>query len=238
MGGGCGVTETALFNPALLAIQDKSKIFANYYNRYSVGELATVSGGLYFNNEILPVGVDITSFGYDQYRESMFRISAGKQIAEKISLGIAIQYAILQSQLFEETTGRVSTDIGIVFKPVDNLLTALSITNFPSFHTGDENIDNKHIAPYSIQLGFNYSFINNMLITGSVEHAEDSKTLGVMGLEYMPFEDFSIRAGFNASPFCPSLGVGYKIANIQTDVGMVYHRILGVSMGIGISYSF
>jgi hypothetical protein len=42
--GGGGVTETVLYNPALLAVRTQSKLYTNYYNRYSVSELATVSG--------------------------------------------------------------------------------------------------------------------------------------------------------------------------------------------------
>ena len=72
--GGGGVTETPLYNPALLATLKQNRLYANYYNRYSVSELATVSGGFYFVNDILPAGFEITSFGYDEYRESLFQI--------------------------------------------------------------------------------------------------------------------------------------------------------------------
>jgi hypothetical protein len=237
MGGG-GVTTTPLLNPALLAVQDKNKLFANYYNRYSISELATVSGGFHFCNDVLPVGLDITSFGYDEYRESLFRLSFGKLLADRFSLGIAVQYALLQSELYQESTGRVSADIGLAYQPVDNLLIGLSILHLPSVHVGDKNIENKHIAPYSIQLGINYSISDNMLITGGVGHNKEDNITGAFGVEYTAFEDFSIRAGLHTTPFSPSLGVGYKIYSIRADVGMVYHSVLGTSMGIGISYSF
>ncbi|MDR3266186.1 MAG: hypothetical protein LBT24_01265, partial [Tannerella sp.] len=192
----------------------------------------------YFQNDLLPAGLDITSFGYDEYRESLFRLSFGKLLADKFSLGIAIQYALLQSELYQESTGRVSADIGLAYLPVDNLLIGLSVLHLPSVHVGDENINNKHIAPYSMQLGFNYSFISNMSIIGSVEHNKEDKFMGTFGVEYTAFEDFSIRAGMNTAPFSPSLGIGYKIYSVQADVGMVYHPVLGTSMGIGIGYSF
>jgi hypothetical protein len=237
MGGG-GVTETSLFNPAVLGLRTQSKLYANYCNRYSVSELATVSGGFLFNNDILPAGIDITSFGYDEYRESMFRLSFGKLLTDRFSLGIALQYALLQSELFQESTGRVAADIGMMYQPVDNVLIGLSILHLPSIHVGDENIDNKHITPYSVQLGFNCSIISNMLITGSAAHGKEDGITGAFGVEYTAFEDFSIRAGIHTNPLCPSLGAGYKIYNIQVDAGMLYHSVLGTSMGIGISYSF
>jgi hypothetical protein len=236
--GGSGVTETALFNPALLAVQEKNRLFANYYNRYSVSDLATVSGGFHFHNDILPAGLDITSFGYDGYRESLFRLSFGKYLAERFSLGVSVQYALLQSELYQESTGRVSADVGLTYRPVDNLLVGLSVLHLPSAHIGDKNIDNRHIAPYSMHLGVNCSILDNMLIAGSMGYNEEDGVTGAFGVEYTAFEDFSIRAGLHSAPFSPSLGVGYKIYSIQADVGMVYHPVLGVSMGMGIGYSF
>lgn len=236
--GGGGATEIPLFNPALLAIQTQSKLYINYYNRYSVSELASVSGGLYFRNNILPAGLEITSFGYDEYRESLFRLSLGKQIAQKWAVGVAVQYALLQSDLFEENTGRISTDIGITFRPVDNVLTGLSILHLPSIKVGDKSIQNQHIASYAIHLGFNWRVVNMVLITGSLENNKEEDIAGSFGMEYSPFDNFSIRAGIRSSPLRPSLGVGYRISGFQLDIGMLYHSVLGVSMGAGIVYSF
>ena len=236
--GSGGVTETPLYNPALLATLTQHKLYANYYNRYSVNELATVSGGFYFINDILPTGFEITSFGYNEYRESLFRFSMGKQIAEKWTIGVAAQYMLLQSELFEESSGRISTDLGITFKPVENVLTGLSVMHLPSVQVGDKNIDNKHIAAYMIQAGFNWKVINTVLITGSALHCEEVPVSGSFGMEYMPFDNFKIRAGLCSSPLKPSFGIGYRIADINFDVSMLYHSILGISMGAGISFSF
>jgi len=237
MGGG-GVTGTPLYNPALLATLTQHKLYANYYNRYSVSELATVSGGFYFLNDMIPAGIEITSFGYDEYRESLFRLSFGKKIAEKWTIGVAGQYMLLQSLLYEETTGRISTDIGITYKPVENLLTGLSILHVPSIKMGDNSVDNKRLASYMIQAGFNWQVINTVLITGSLDHCEEDSVAGSFGMEYMPFDNFCIRAGFRTSPLKPSFGIGYQLSDIRFDVGMIYHAKLGVSMGVGISYSF
>ena len=236
--GGGGATETPLYNPAILAIKTQSKLFANYYNRYSISELSTVSGGFHYVNNIIPAGFEISSFGYDEYRESLFRLSLGRRIAEQWTVGIAIQYTMLQSELFEENSGRISSDIGITYRPVENVLTGLSILHIPSTKVGDENIDNSHIAPYSIQLGFNWEITNTMLIIGNVSNCKEDPVCGSFGMEYMPLDDFKIRAGIKSSPLMPSLGVGYRIAGIDIDTGMIYHSVLGISLGLGLSFSF
>lgn len=236
--GGSSATETPLYNPAVLSAQKNKKVYAGYYNRYSVKELATVSGGVYYTNDVLPTGFEIYSFGYDEYRESLFRLSMGKQIAQKWSLGVAFQYTLLQSELFEESSGIVSTDIGVTYKPSESVLTGLSILNFPSVKTGDENIDNSHIAPYAVLLGVNWHFTEMVLLTGSFEHSKEESATGSLGMEYLAFENFKIRAGTKVSPLSPTLGVGYNINNIVADVSAVYHSVLGISLGIGLSFLF
>jgi len=236
--GGGGVTETPLYNPALLATLTRHKLYANYYNRYSVSELATVSAGFYIANNWLPAGLEITSFGYDQYRESLFRLSLGKQVAEQWTVGVAVQFMLLQSELFEQNSGRISADLGITWRPVENVLTGLSILHVPSVKVGDKTVDNKHIASYSVQAGFNWQVMNMVLITGTADYCEEEAVAGSFGAEYMPLEKFSIRAGLRSSPLRPSFGVGYQLADIHFDVGMLYHAVLGVSMGFGISFSF
>jgi hypothetical protein len=236
--GGGGATETPLCNPALLAFRTQSRLYANYYNRYSVSELSTVSGGFYYLNDRIPSGIEMTSFGYDEYRESLFRLSMGKQIAEKWSLGVAFQYALLQSVLFEESSGRISADIGISYRPVENVLTGLSVLHFPSVKTGDKNVNNGHIASCSFLFGFNWDIVNTVLITGSLEHSAEETLTGSFGMEYKPFDDFKIRTGIRTAPLRPSFGIGYRIGGFDADIGMVYHSVLGTSMGVGIAFSF
>lgn len=236
--GGNGVTHTALFNPALLALHNQKELQFDYYNRYSLKELATISGAFVYPNAVLPMGLHVASFGYDAYRESMFRGSWGKQLNTWCSLGIGIQYALLQSELFETDVARLSTDIGITLHAVDNWLIGLSIINFPSIPLSDKNMDKKHITPFLLQAGINWQFINDLLITAGGAYTEETPFSASAGMEYMPFADFHLRTGIQTAPFRPSLGASYRISMLMADVVMVYHPILGISTGIGLSFTF
>jgi hypothetical protein len=236
--GGIGTAHSVLFNPSLLAILTASELRIDYYNRYSINELSSISGGLSFLNNVLPAGFHISSFGYDAYRESMFRFSAGKQLNANLALGIAVQYGLLQSELFETTSSRLSTDIGIAFRLVDNWLITGSAINMPSISIQSEEVDSERIARWMAEIGFNWHVINNLFITGGVMRNAETQ-LGVsIGMEYQPFQDFHLRAGLKSSPFRPSIGIGYSFSKLTVDVLMIYHPILGVSTGLGLSYSF
>jgi hypothetical protein len=236
--GGIGSSHSTLFNPALLAFRTESEMRIDYYNRYSLKELATVSGGISFFNDKLPVGLHIASFGYDAYRESMFRFSAGKQLNDRLALGISVQYSLLQSELFETTASRLSTDIGLGWQIVDNWLITASVINMPSIIIDSENIDSERIAAWAVELGANWKVMNNLLITGGALRNKENAFEAGIGMEYQPFTDFQLRAGLRSAPFRPSLGIGYRFSNLTADVVMVYHSVLGFSTGLGLSYSF
>jgi len=236
--GGIGTAHSALFNPSLLGIPAKSELRIDYYNRYALKELATVSGGMCFRNNVLPFGLHIASFGYDAYRESMFRFSVGKLLNEKLMLGVSLQYALLQSELFETSASRLSADLGVSLCVVDNWWITASVINFPSKTLMSENIDSERIAAWTAEVGVNWQLFDNLLLTGGVRRNAETPLGGAFGIEYQPFTDFLLRAGVCSAPFRPSLGIGYRFSKIMADVVMIYHPVLGVSTGLGLSYSF
>ncbi|MDR1676321.1 MAG: hypothetical protein LBR86_07630 [Tannerella sp.] len=236
--GGNGATHAVLFNPALLALLERKEVRTDYFNRYAMKELATVSGGFCFPNRILPAGLHVASFGYDEYRESMFRLSAGKRLNAFWTLGVSVQYALIQSELFESEASRLSTDIGASFQPADNWLITCSAINVPSVSLNSEEVDSERIGTYLIELGVNWQLVDNLLITGSMAHSKETRRSGSLGMEYRLYGDFHLRTGVRTSPFRPSLGAGYRFAGLMADVAMIYHPVLGISTGLGISFSF
>jgi hypothetical protein len=62
---------------------------------------------------MLPVGIDIASFGYDEYRENLFRLSMGKQIADYF-LSAAKGDVFLKNQFFVLHLSPISTSYMII----------------------------------------------------------------------------------------------------------------------------
>lgn len=236
--GGNGVTQSVLYNPSLIALYDKNTIHIEYLNRYTMKELGTVCSGFYYPNSVLSVGVDISSFGYDSYRESMFRLALGKRVGKKWTIGIGIQFLLLQTVALDEQPKQLATDFGVSFSPVDKLLVGLLIMNFPSFSLESKNTEIKDFTDYSVQIGFQWEVINNLLIAATLESNKEYTLTGSGGIEYKLFTDFRIRAGIQSTPLLPTLGIGYRFSRFTTDVAAIYHPVLGISMGIGLKYTF
>lgn len=236
--GNNGVTESTLYNPSLIALTEKKALEMNYFNKYQLKELGTVNGGFLYPNRLLPVALHIYSFGYDAYRESMFRISVGRELNKRWTIGIGIHYSMLETELYEEHRGRVATDLGAMFRPFDNLLIGMLILNTPSVSIQTKEVENNTFTGYVLQLGFRWEIINNLLITGNMGSCETEELTGALGLEYQAFSSFYLRAGVQAEPLLPAFGIGYGFAAFALDIATVYHPVLGMSTGIGLSYSF
>lgn len=236
--GECGVTQSFLFNPAVINRLDDKSIDINYFNRYGLKELGTVGMALAYPNKLLSLGVDISSFGYDQYRESRFRLSFGKQLNKRWSLGLGIHYSMLQTALTDRQPQYLSTDIGILFSPVEKLLIGMLIMDYPSVPIKKAEIDIEDFTGYSLQIGFQWEVINSMLIVAHVETNKRTVLTGSAGVEYRLYNHFYVRAGVKATPLFPTFGVGYNFLCFTADVAALYHPVLGISTGIGLKYSF
>lgn len=236
--GGNGVTQSILFNPSLIALSQVKSIHIAYMNRYLVKELSTVGIALQYPNKLFSAGVNISSFGYDKYRESRFRLFMGKQLHEKWTLGLAVAYSLLQTELFHDRPACVSADVGATFSPVDKLLVGMLIMNFPSVSIGNSETDIKEFMGYSLQIGFQWEVISHLLIAACLGADKENTMMGNLGLEYQIFDSFSLRAGIQTAPLLPSFGVGYGFSLFKIDAGFLYHPLLGISTGIGISVSF
>lgn len=236
--GGNGVTLSYLFNPAMLEFSTGSVLSIDYFNRYAIKELGTIQGGFQYPNSYLSTGVQIVSFGYEQYRENLARVAFSKRLNAQWVLGISFQYAWIQSGLYEESPSRLSTDIGMVYSPVENLLIAVSIRDLPSIRLSVKDRSINNFQSYNVDFGIHWYVLNNLLITGYVGIEENIQVQGGFGMEYYVWDYFALRGGIQAHPFLPSFGAGFRWQRFGVDVMAIWHTTLGISSGIGLSYSF
>ena len=234
--GLCGVVNTSLFNPALVSMESRKSIGIDYFNYYGLKELGTMGMTFSYPNDLLSAGVNISSFGYDKYRRSMFRLFLGKSLGEKWSVGVSLQYTLLQTELTEENPQYLSTDVGVVYVPVEKLLIGMLIQDCPSVGLRKNNADIEPVVCYSLQVGFQWEVINNLVIVGNAETDKQTAVSGRFGMEYQLMDGFHVRAGMKITPLMPTLGVGYRLSGFVMDVAAQYHPVLGVSMGVGLKY--
>lgn len=236
--GGSGVVLDALSNPSVMELSESHSVGVEYFNRYGLKELGTVQGYFMYPNPCLSAGIHLSSFGYEQYRMMMVRTLLSKRLNRLWSVGISFQYACLQSELYEKSPARVSTDLGVVYNPFENLLIAVSVKDLPSFRLSGNELDINDLKSYDIEVGFNWKVMNALWITsyGAVDEQHD--VMAGIGVESIVYSCFAIRAGIQTLPFLPSIGIGFYRHGFHFDAVAVWHPELGINSGIGLSYSF
>lgn len=236
--GSSGVTQSVFHNPSLLALSTGKSLHFDYFNRYGLKELGTMNGSYQHPNRFLPAGIQISTFGYGEYRQTMARILAGKRIARRWTLGIGIQYTWIQTLLDTYPPARLSTDLSATFLPFENLLIGMLIRDFPSFTLRKQTTEIKEFNSYKAEIGFQWTIINEVLIVGSLGACREVSLSGCLGIEYQIRDAFYFRGGLQTDPFQPTFGVGYRYKAIQIDIAAIYHSVLGISMGAGFTFSF
>ena len=236
--GGNGTMLSTYFNPALIPLSTEKVIDLSYTNRYMVKELGTISASFRYPNDKLSTGVFISTFGYEEYRETMLRLAVGKKLSEHWALGVGFQYDFLQTVLLEHTPARLSVDVGVFFMPVEKLSAGLLIKDLPSVKINRQSSDLECFRSFNIEAGFQYEIINNTLIAFFIGTDQDYRVNGGIGVEYAFMEKFFLRGGLKISPILPTMGAGYVFRAFRVDAAATYHSVLGVSLAAGLSYHF
>ena len=237
--GGFQVTQSQYVNPALLPVLEERTIHLGCYDSYGLRELMTMGAACSYPNPWLSAGLDVASFGYDAYRESQARLSLAKALGKGWSLGVAFRYRFLQSELETAHVSALSTDVGVVCQPVDNLLIGLLIQQWPSVQLAKTEVDYQSVSYYAVQIGFHYRPINSLLMAISMGTTEQERFTAHIGMEYVAWENFSLRMGMQTHPFLPTAGVGWRMHHHWgMDVACHWHQTLGITSGIGLSYYF
>ncbi|MDD3255938.1 MAG: hypothetical protein PHH33_08800 [Parabacteroides sp.] len=236
--GGAGVTHTFTFNPALLALSTNKQAGVDIYNRFNVSGLQTLQASFIFCNDLLPAGINISSFGNDAYRENCFMLAVGKQISETVTVGIASTYLFIQSEGVDKNPSRLAIDAGVVIKTVDKLLIGISILNFPSVNLNVRDEQVKQTPVYNLRAGFNWNIIESCMLTSELICSEESPLTVNMGVEYYPYSSFSLRAGLQDNFRMPTCGIGYAFSRFTFQLATQFHPLLGTCTGLGLQVLF
>ena len=92
--------------------------------------------------------------------------------------------------------------------------------------------------PSIFKLGLQYDA--NKKVSTFVEGALESEQEGMLkvGVEYRITEQLQLRTGFSSNPAKNAFGVGYTLKNMQLDIAINRHQILGYSPKISLSSTF
>lgn len=202
-------------------------------NRYFLNELSYSSIGGCIPVKPGTLGVGITHFGYSQFSQSRFGLSYGMMLSKTISAGIGINYHMIRLANGYGSSECVTGEGGIIYQPLDEIAIGAHVFNPSRSSFGD-----KQNLQTTFGIGIAYRPVESITIL--VQGDDNTLTSPVVrtGLEYSPVKRLCFRAGVSSAPMSLSFGLGWITKSISFDLAFSYHRVLGYTPYISLSYTF
>ncbi len=230
-----GGTTIGTNSPLSLAGQNSlpNQLSVGYRNKFSMKEMAAASFlGLYHSSFMTNV-LDVTSAGYDDYRQTLLGLHAQKNLSEKLSLGIALQSISVSAITLDKSLWEVYPRLGLEYKISNAVTFGIDFHNIVRF--GSENHQQMQTR-FKTSAGVSYHLSELLLLASEYEWEDYNQSCVRFGTEYSLISELKLRAGLSTRPFSPSFGIGYTYKNWVVDVAAEHHRYLGTSLSIGLSY--
>jgi hypothetical protein len=228
--------------------------WAGFHNQAGLSFLTDISAGFFFESKfgveelslaagsmVLPAGegafgISFFQFGKGVYKENKFGLAYSRQLAERWSAGIQLDYF---SQTFpenERTKGFATFEGGLLFKASENLILGTHVFNPVS--AGIEMPGGKQKMPVVFRAGGHYLFDETVLVAFEAEKDNQNPLLFKSGIEFFPVESLALRFGASGKPFKYTAGFGYRTGPISADFAFGYHGNLGISPSVSVQIHF
>jgi long-subunit fatty acid transport protein len=167
------------------------------------------------------------------YRQNKLGLSYALSLSPSFSIGISINYNSIQLGEGLGMEYAFYPDLGLNYKPTDKLNISIQFQNL-TLSKKVKQLD--ELWPVSGSLGFVYT-INEKLLIGARGNVYANQPMNInSGLEYQFTPQFSLRIGYASQPASASMGIGFKLKNIQIDLASSYLANLGFTPSINIVY--
>ena len=185
---------------------------------------------------------ELNYFGYSSYNESKIGIGFGKQLFDKLSVGIQLDYLNNYIADMYGNAGNVAAEVGVLAEPVENFFIGAHIFNPTKSKIADYNEER---IPTILKFGMGYKFSDKLMISGETEKDLDYRPSYKAGVEFMVRENVYLRTGImvvNSREYTNSVqscfGLGYVLSSFHADLAFSTDPILGITPHVSISYRF
>ena len=217
-------------NQAGLAFLEETSFTAFGENRFFIADLNQFSAGAAIPVKNGTFGLAVQYFGFESYNEQKIGIAYGRKLFDKVAIGVQIDYLNLRVP-FYGNQGNVTAEIGLQLPINDKFL--VGVHAFTPFTIAWSEED---FVPTILATGITYQPSEKLSITAEVEKDIDFPVDFKFGIDYKIVELLSLRVGANTYPVQNSFGLGLNLKNLNIDVAMVYHQILGLTTGFSATY--
>lgn len=219
-------------NQAGLAGLSRVNAAIYYESRFSVDVLALAAGTLMLPVKAGNFGISFAQFGKGSYKENKVGLAFAKQLSDKISAAVQLDYL---SQTFpenERAKGFATFEAGMIYAATEKLFLGAHIFN--PVQGGIETLRGKQKSPVVLRIGAHQQFSNAVLLVAEAEKSSEIPMVVKTGLEFSPAQHLFLRFGVSAKPVSYSAGIGYRVDKVSTNIAFSYHGILGLTPSVSL----
>lgn len=204
-------------------------------NSYLVNELNELAFvGVFPFGETHKVGLGVSSYGFNLYRESLVSLAYAITLYEKFHLGAQIN--MKQLSLSEYGNAQAFyVNVGGVFAISKEFQVGFSVKNANQARIGTVNPEK---IPSFLSAGVSYQPDKNVTIVADVSKQVDFPISFRGGIEYRFVKSFSARVGISSEPTRFASGLSFYWNNLRLDFAGEYHQQLGVTPSLSVNYNF
>lgn len=235
--GGCGLTQTNVWsnlsNQAGLAEITQLSVGVSTKNSFGIKELSThvaifalpVSGGVF--------GLNVAYTGFELYNETKIGLAFGKKLSKSFNVGIQADYLGTYADGSTNNKNSFTFEIGAQKRLMRDLTLGTHI-----FNPIAVKLNETEVIPTIFKLGLRYDANSKVSVFTETELENGENGILKAGLEYKIIEQLQLRTGFSTNPAKNTFGIGYTLNNIQVDIAINRHQLLGYSPQFSISSTF
>lgn len=209
---------------------------AIYNNRYAVKELSSAEVSSELHLPMVDVGLAYSRFGFSSYNENIAGIALSRYFNRYIVLSVGVDYYFVSHQEIDGTRGNVIAEVGYMCNPCKNLYIGLTAFNPFMTEVSMPGRDFKIGSIYSI--GASYCFYDIVTVLCQFDKNVEYDASWHLGLQWDITDWLSAKIGCMGMPFCPDLGMRFRIKGFEVSAMVERHNALGYSSTCSLSYTF
>lgn len=223
--------DALLGNFSRLSPEDKSGFLVTSNTRFSLSELTSIALGGYYQLGGSHLGAQVSSYGFESYREQTAMLSYARRLSSKMALSGSLG-------LYQLSLG----EYGNTMKFIYNLGFSASLTSDLSYSFLISNLERSRIEDNTdmvtaLQVGIKYEVSSRLACFLELDKELEEKLSVRVGLDYGLHPKFDLRAGFDAASGNSGGGFTYKFTkSIFVDGAIQYHSLLGLTPSVTIKY--
>ncbi len=220
-------------NQAGLAYLDAPSFALNYENKFMLNDVGIGALAIGIPTRSGTFGLLLHSQQVLDYAENKYSLSYGRKLAERFSVGLALNYNTIRFPDVYGKSNAITADLGFRVEISKELTAAGHVYNI---NRAKLNTTTTEYIPTIMRFGLNYTFSKKVFLAAEAQKDLDAPLVIRAGAEYKVIDQLAVRIGISTNPTLNAFGFGLYLKQFVLDVAASWHQTLGFSPQLGMCY--